>query len=378
MIFNVGDKVTIRKDLTAGKGYCMADNFHYCVAQRRQCEMAGETVTIESVHPGYYHVKESTACWTDAMFEKVVKETSAPTTGFKPGDIVRCIRSDSNPMVIGEEGVVICETVGDEDNSVLVEFRSFVDGHNGNGRGRRGHCWSCSPSQLRLIDRVKKSKFKVGDRVKYNGSHDLKIAGKVGTVIAHSIARGEPLVEFDGYVDGHNGRSRAERNGKDGHCWYCYDCELEIVADEPAEATFNQRIVITSNGKVSKATLYDGEKEICIATATMPDGVDFDFIGCAKRALKRLAMHNEPKSPEITPPLFNGALACIENKFDPRAFTIGKTYYAIDGVVLDNNGFRYEPIDWLNDDPNSGFCVYNTVDGSLVKFVVLTDMAKPE
>lgn len=357
----------------------MADNFHYCVAQRRMCEMAGETVTIESVHPGYYHVKESTACWTDAMFEKKVTESKASAVDFKPGDIVRCVRSADNPMVIGEKGVVICETIGDESSSILVEFHAFVDGHSGNGRGRQGHCWSCLPSQLRLIDRVEKSKFKVGDRVKcIKRDEPRAILGKTGTVIAHSISKGVPLVEFDEPVSGHNGRGRAERTGKDGYCWYCYDNELEVI-DEPAEATFNQKVVITSNGKVSMATLYDEEKEVCTATAAMPDGVDFDFMGCAKRALKRLAnMHNAPKSPEITPPLFNGALVCIENKFDSGAFTIGKTYYAIDGVVLDNSYFPYEPIGWLNDDPASGFCVYNTVDGPLIKFVVLTDAAKPE
>lgn len=293
---------------------------------------------------------------------------------FNLGDIVECVYSLDNSLIIGQIGRIIGECIFREE-CYFVEFERFVDGHDANGRGRKGHCWSCLASHLRMVEALNESAFNVGDRVICVAPHasiiDYSIKGKVGTIIGHSIYRKVPLVEFDENVGGHNGRCRAERNGKDGHCWYCRDKELEIFSQEPAAPASTRSNTV--------ASLIEDDAIVKVAEAAMPDGVDFDFIGCAKRAPKNLAKAcSEPKSPEATPPLFNGALACVENKLDPRAFTIGKVYYAIDGVVLDNVGFRYEPIDWLDDNPASGFCVYNTVDGPLVKFVVLTDADKVE
>lgn len=77
--------------------------------------------------------------------------------------------------------------------------------------------------------------FKVGDRVKCTlacwGS--LKV-GDLGTVIPNKPGHGDNLVEWDNECGGHNGGG----NGKDGHCWWVTDIEIELVEEEPkAEPT---------------------------------------------------------------------------------------------------------------------------------------------
>ena len=472
MKFKVGDKVRVRKGLTVGAYYDMDDGSASDTFEGRMLHLADKTMVVHAMLHGKYLLKgdDTGSLWTDGMLEPEVIENAneankdVPENEFEPSDIVVCVRPcHSNVCVLGERGTVICKDPYAL-NAYIVEFNAFVDGHDADGRGRNGHCWSCDAQNLRLVDRVKPSKFNVGDRVKCVTTREgesLK-GGKVGTVIAHSIVKKVPLVEFDENVGGHNGRYRAERNGKDGHCWYCRDNELkaipanepsdnvsplkagvrvkfsgnsyphlqgelgtiigqhkdskyllvefdarilgghagcsscnvagreghcwfcdladlEIITDETCESAFNQKIVITSDGYRTVASLIEDDAIVKVAEATMPDGVDFNFIGTAKRALKRLAKDDtEPKLPEVVPPLFNGTLVCIENMLGKDAFTIGKTYNAVDGVVVDDNGNRYEPINWLNDDPTSGFCVCDTYEGRVAKFVVLTDSTKAE
>ena len=225
-------------------------------------------------------------------------------------------------------------------------------------------------------------KFELNSRVKYIGA-EQDLEGKIGTVIGYDWTGG-PIVEFDDiFSRGHDGCCNAisedeVRKGKNGHCWYCDSGDLELVCGNR-----ERKIVISANDTESIATLYDCGKEVCFAKATMPEGSDLDFMGCAKRALEQLTKKFD-KSKTIKPavPLFNGSLVCIETQCGKDGwygeFTVGKTYHAIDSVIVDDRGFKYDLTDWFNCNPMHGFCVYRSDNGFHVKFVILVDETKTE
>ncbi len=76
MKYKVGDKVRVRKDLSHANVYdgyvVLADMFGYC----------GEEVTIATVHPDHYHIKEDheIRLWTDKMFEPICTEKIVVTS----------------------------------------------------------------------------------------------------------------------------------------------------------------------------------------------------------------------------------------------------------------------------------------------------------
>lgn len=213
--------------------------------------------------------------------------------------------------------------------------------------------------------------FEVGARVKYVCSSEPGLEGRVGTVIGYRW-NGMNLVEFDDPIpNGHKGNGTATDHGRDGHCWYCLSSELKVLNNETDE----QKIVITTNGTEATATLYKGDKEIQSAKSVMPQDVKFDFMSYAKSALKHLIKEYSRSNSAANTRYPNGTIVCIENNFDKSSFTIGKAYNVADGELNDNTGFCRK-LNWLNNDPTSGFCVYNTEDGPLAKFVVFTGPAE--
>ena len=186
---------------------------------------------------------------------------------FKVGDRIRCINGLGyyNPNVTGKVGTII-DIHG---RFLLIEFDEYVNGHNGlyDVKGKDGYCWWLLEDKLEFINTNTKRKpviiyqngqevvaldketgkkavakchpndtfdfaigaklaferlyhkFKLGDRVRcvksYQGNN--KIVGKTGKVIYDSGTH--LLVEFDEYVDGHDG-DWGEVRGKDGYCWW--------------------------------------------------------------------------------------------------------------------------------------------------------------
>lgn len=90
-------------------------------------------------------------------------------------------------------------------------------------------------------------KFKVGDRVKFEGFDtryecDARVFNEVGTVKYVDEKVSNPklfrpyLIEFDNDIDGHAGNMcfvDADGLCKDGHGWWCNECDLKLITEEP-------------------------------------------------------------------------------------------------------------------------------------------------
>ena len=170
------------------------------------------------------------------------------------------------------------------------------------------------------------AKFKIGDRVKavkeYDGNKN--IVGKIGTVIAlHGYGADFIGVEFDDEIDfgGHS----CDGKGKDGHCWWCLDRILEPV-------DYNEKIVITTDGKITTAKMYAGKSIIKTATAKCSPDDEFDFITGAKIAFERLT--GTPKVTEEKP-LLNTKICIVDGD---KAFKTGHIYDIINGKIKNSIG----------------------------------------
>ena len=134
------------------------------------------------------------------------------------------------------------------------------------------------------------AKFKIGDRVRAVKEYERNpnIVGKIGTVI--TMCDCDIGVEFDDEI-GFCGHTCGGK-GKDGHCWWCPDYIIEPV-------DYNEKIVITTDGKTTTAKYYGGKFIIETATAKYSPDDKFDFITGAKIAFERLIGHESVEISEI-------------------------------------------------------------------------------
>ena len=103
---------------------------------------------------------------------------------------------------------------------------------------------------------------KIGDRVRTTKSIKTKGFFEIGTGYTGKIINiefGRICVEFDTYINGHNGERYSNVKGKDGYCWWVKPTEITIIS--------NKKIVITTDGDVTLARFYDGNRVIKTATA---------------------------------------------------------------------------------------------------------------
>lgn len=179
-------------------------------------------------------------------------------------------------------------------------------------------------------------KFKKGDRVKMANRvfSSAPEVGSQGTV--RSIRAGEYLVEFDRkFPAGHAGLS-SDNPGKDGHCWWAQERELEAIFDE--------KIIIYRDGdRVFAKDINTGKT----AKAICSEDDEFDF--GARLALERLTK----KEPEP-----EGLLNCrfVVTKIpDKCTVTVGRIYEVKEGQFRTDDNWcapihsRLHSIDELKD-----------------------------
>ena len=93
-----------------------------------------------------------------------------------------------------------------------------------------------------------------------------------------------------------------------------------------------QKIIITTNGKTTKARLFDGKELIKSAEAKCHPNDDFDFEIGAKLAFDRLI--SKEKSV-----YYNGIVKCIKEDAAGR-FRVSKVYKVVDGYFVNPDGER--------------------------------------
>ena len=197
---------------------------------------------------------------------------------FKVGDKVRILDGSKISCYSGSWTKNMAEHVG-EVHTIL---------RNGHGLNSyvldiEGNCQTCIWDErgLELVT----SKFKVGDMVIGNEKADVEYhitkKGWIGKVIAtRSDRKNSDIVAVGSGIDGGDVEFHLKSE--------CFDLYA------PA---YNQKIVITTDGKTTTAVLYDGKKRIKEAKATCASSDKFDFNYGATLAFERLI--ENPKIDEL-------------------------------------------------------------------------------
>lgn len=170
-------------------------------------------------------------------------------------------------------------------------------------------------------------KYNVGDHVvieKSNIEYARVFAGKTGVVTAinnyecHFPYR----VRLDGWKEDNLG------------VW----CEVKCLVKEPS----NDKVVITTDGVTTKATLYSKNTKVRTATAKCSPDDEFDFAVGAKLAMERLYSEKiEPKT-EPAPKYLNCKFIVTDLTKEAREYiTDGKVYTMIDGRFENDLGSKW-------------------------------------
>lgn len=82
-------------------------------------------------------------------------------SGFKVGDRVKVIGGgrliDKAEIKEGMLGTIISIEIGD--SNIGVEFDDYIDGHNADGKGKKGCCWFMCTENLKRVDSSKDSEL---------------------------------------------------------------------------------------------------------------------------------------------------------------------------------------------------------------------------
>ena len=162
-------------------------------------------------------------------------------------------------------------------------------------------------------------KYKVGDKVRIvsrwvPGCHQNSAGlmdhwlGKVMTVRS---------VEKSSFSGDYKYTMKEDQNERAGFGWVWHSAAIAGLACE-------RKIVVTSDGKVTTAKLFDGKQLVKAATAKCSDGDTFDFATGAALAIERLLPSKEKAEPEKLFPLEEikaGYLLCVKND-DGRCYNM--------------------------------------------------------
>lgn len=181
---------------------------------------------------------------------------------------------------------------------------------------------------------MKPFKYNVGDHVvieKSNIEWAEPYAGKTGVVTA-----------IDTYDNTFTYRVRLDVWDEDNlGVW----CKVKCLVKEPS----NDKVVITTDGVTTKATLYSKNTKVRTASAKCSPDDKFDFGVGAKIAMERLY----PDKSEPTPKYLNCKFVLTSNSGEkiPR-FTEGKVYELKNGVVTSDDGLRLPAGKPIMDEPD--------------------------
>lgn len=175
---------------------------------------------------------------------------------------------------------------------------------------------------------MSKAKFKVGDTVR--------------------ILDGKGI---EGYTGGYNGLMReicgeirkireVTARGENGEkpCYYLENTQFLWDERGLERVDEKRKIVITTDGKTTRAALYDGHKLIRESKAICSEEDTFDFEAGAKIAFERLtAKPAEPKPKKALKPL-NTKIFVVDGYSDIKS---GHIYEIKDGKIICDNGWKY-------------------------------------
>lgn len=172
------------------------------------------------------------------------------------------------------------------------------------------------------------SKFKIGDKVKTHSGRGVKGIAYVSSMDEYcgDIARVTEAIKcYDTGVE--RWFYRLDNNPYNWH-----ESLLEAVKNE-------NKIVITTDGTITRAAMYDGHKLIKEAFSTCGKEDAFNFETGAKIAFERLTAKPAVKAKlkkELKP--LNTKVFVIDG-YDE--FQSGHIYEIKDGKIIDNEGWRY-------------------------------------
>ena len=175
------------------------------------------------------------------------------------------------------------------------------------------------------------SKFNVGDKVRCLGKHHniypdfYPENGTVGEII-----REVPNNNTQAYKV----RWKAGSTSGDDR-WWAYNDDIELV---PAASA--QKIVITTDGVTTTATLREGKRVIRTASAKCDPRDTFGYETGAKLAFNRLFTEVTEASPEPPKPkYYTGKVVCVKSGYP--WWTVGKVYNIVNGTITANDGDKY-------------------------------------
>lgn len=172
-------------------------------------------------------------------------------------------------------------------------------------------------------------KFNIGDKVKTHSERGRGVNG---------VAYVSSMEEYSGVIARVEDINGTNDNGVEKWFYrlkntpfYWHESLLEAVKNE-------NKIVITTDGTITRAAMYDGHKLIKEAFSTCSKADAFKFETGAKIAFERLtAKPAEPKPQKELKPL-NTKVFIIDGYDD---FKSGHIYEIKDGKIIDNDGWKF-------------------------------------
>lgn len=173
---------------------------------------------------------------------------------------------------------------------------------------------------------MKQFKYNVGDHVVIERTNIGKHAGETGVIR-----------ECKQWVDGYKYEYRVVPDSWDhaNEPWYGIWSVVKGYAN-------TEKIVITTDGKTTTATLYENDKKVKSASTKCSPDDKFDFAIGAKIAMDRLYPEKSEPKEEVVPKYLNCKFVFTKCEGRPATFvTIGKIYEVVNGRFVNDIGHHW-------------------------------------